>query len=276
MVKSYLKLLFMEIKDTQAVETLLKDLYSLTSMKVCLFDENMNEISFYPSKYGHFCSLLRSNKEEDSKCKECDRRAIEYVKKTKKPYLYICHAGLLESISPIIYNDEIVGYIGAGQVRTDDSLLKYNSKIDLIKEFEKIDFVSKEKATSIVNIIQACAGYEYLKNLMVLTNNKIEKSITMFIDSNIDKQINVEMLCDEFHVSRNELYRVFKLYFNTTPANYIKDKRINKACELLLNTTYPINKIADLVGIEDYNYFTKVFKKDKGVKPTSFRRNQTK
>jgi YesN/AraC family two-component response regulator len=52
----------------------------------------------------------------------------------------------------------------------------------------------------------------------------------------------------------------------------IRTSRIERARQLLQSDRQPIADIAEQVGIMDYNYFTKVFKKEFGVPPSVFRR----
>ena len=46
---------------------------------------------------------------------------------------------------------------------------------------------------------------------------------------------------------------------------------LQRAKELLTDTNIPIYQIANEVGIDDYNYFTKIFKKEIGITPKDFR-----
>ena len=52
--------------------------------------------------------------------------------------------------------------------------------------------------------------------------------------------------------------------------------RVKVACDLLRNTEDRVSDIATEVGIPDYNYFTKVFKKAMGVTPREYRKSMRK
>lgn len=54
---------------------------------------------------------------------------------------------------------------------------------------------------------------------------------------------------------------------------YVRRNRIRKAEKLLGESDKKIAEIAELVGFPDYNYFTKVFKKETGFTPREYRRN---
>ena len=54
---------------------------------------------------------------------------------------------------------------------------------------------------------------------------------------------------------------------------YISLSRINEAKRLLRSTDIPVNQIAVMVGINDYNYFSKFFRIRVGMSPLKYRKN---
>ena len=71
-------------------------------------------------------------------------------------------------------------------------------------------------------------------------------------------------------VSRSHLYRVFMGSVSQSPIDYLTNYRINEACYLLRNSQLSIAEIAVSVGFFDQFYFSRVFKKIKGVPPSKF------
>lgn len=266
----------MEIYNRKTLYSLLEDFNKLTEMKVSIFDAEENEVAFYPKKYTPFCELLRKDKEMDERCVHCDKKAFEYCKETKKRYSYICHAGLFECWSPIFYNDEIIGYIALGQNRITNGrplINKENSNFSkLLEMYNRLVPVDEEKVHSAIRVLEACTGYEYLKTVIGRINQKIDLEIERFIDERLNDVLSVDLLCDHFHLPRNEIYSIFDKYFKRTPAKYIKEKRINKACELLETTNLKVSNIGESVGLFDYNYFSKIFKNEIGCSPREYRK----
>ena len=58
-----------------------------------------------------------------------------------------------------------------------------------------------------------------------------------------------------------------------TPMHFILQKRICNAEALLLNTEYNINEIAQIVGYDNALYFSRIFKKIKGISPSEYHKN---
>lgn len=83
--------------------------------------------------------------------------------------------------------------------------------------------------------------------------------------------VSVYDLAFELSLSERQLYRLAKSLTGCTPAQLVKEVRLQKAYELLLGGT--IQKVADLarqVGFEDINYFARQFYDRFGKRPTDF------
>ncbi|MEG0492591.1 MAG: response regulator [Clostridia bacterium] len=85
-----------------------------------------------------------------------------------------------------------------------------------------------------------------------------------------NEELSVASLAQELKISASYLGTVFKNSEHVNLSAYITEYRIEKACELLKK---PFAKVADaalLVGYHDPLYFTKVFKKCKGITPSEY------
>ena len=98
------------------------------------------------------------------------------------------------------------------------------------------------------------------------------KQIKDFLDENFQKKIPLDMIADEFFISKYHMSREFKKTYGITIANYIIAKRITYAKELLRFTDMQIEEIGRLCGIEDNSYFNKVFRKFEGMTASEYRK----
>lgn len=270
----------METYNLQKMQELLHDFYYLTGIKICIYDSGENELCYYPEKLSAFCALLRGDKEMDGRCRQCDKRAFAECRRTHRQYVYTCHAGLLECISPIVCEKKIIGYIVIGQIKppgkTDFSAIahrlptKYRER--LAECFCALPDADIGKIDAAMRILDACTGYEYLKELVRSAERRIDLRIGGYIDDNLSGNLSVQQLCSRFRLSHSEIYALFREYFRTTPAEYIRERRLDKACRLLAGTSLPVGKIAAECGIPDYNYFSKIFRRTRGVSPRQYRK----
>lgn len=96
--------------------------------------------------------------------------------------------------------------------------------------------------------------------------------ILNYITENIyEKDLTAEKVANHFNFSRGYFSNTFKKNLNTTFKEYVNYERIKKATTLMVNTTYPIKGIADMVGFNDPLYFSKIFKKYRLVSPVEYR-----
>lgn len=267
-------------QEFEPLRHLLIDFYNLTGIKACIYDLDGNELCYYPTRLCHFCELLRQDSEMNARCLECDREAFHQCRTTASQYVYTCHAGLSECISPIFYEKRVVGFIMIGQIRPstplDFSLIKSSLLESLIpallKGYDALPRISEDKLHSAFRILDACAGYELLKILMKNDLRPIDTALEEYIEEHIAAPFTVAQLASHFHLAHGELYRIFKDYFSSTPAEYIKKRRLSHATKLLRTTSLPVREIAIHCGIADYNYFSKVFRSELGTTPTAYRK----
>ena len=178
----------------------------------------------------------------------------------------------MECFSPILYNEKIIGYIVIGQIRAESAPPLAEGEGGALRElYERLPRLEMDKINSAIHILDACAGYEYLKTLVSDYDERIDARIAAYIEENIAGDLSVSALCRKFRLSRSELYAAFREYFDASVADFVKERRLQKARLLLQQTHLPVNKIAGLCGIPDYNYFSKQFKRAFGLSPTELR-----
>ena len=87
------------------------------------------------------------------------------------------------------------------------------------------------------------------------------------------EDISIQELAHLCTMSVYHFCRVFKNVTGDTAISYINQLRINKASALLSTSTLPVAEIAAVAGFTDVCYFSRCFKKQKGVSPAVFQKN---
>lgn len=95
------------------------------------------------------------------------------------------------------------------------------------------------------------------------------------IELHLFSRLKLDELAKLCNLSLSSFKREFKKEFDDSPTNYINNRRLNKAKELLNITNLPINEIAYETGFQDSLYFTRLFKNKIGVPPTTYRKNNS-
>ena len=96
-----------------------------------------------------------------------------------------------------------------------------------------------------------------------------------YIQFNYSHDISIDDVAKSVGVSRSHLYRVFMLNVGKSPIDYLTEYRINEACKLLRAGSLSIAEVAVSVGFFDQFYFSRVFKRAKGVPPSKYLASQT-
>ncbi|MEM6884427.1 MAG: AraC family transcriptional regulator [Verrucomicrobiota bacterium] len=91
------------------------------------------------------------------------------------------------------------------------------------------------------------------------------------IHAQLNQNLYVEELARDLGVSHNHLTRQFKRSLGQTVIEYIQEKRMLRAKELLQNTTLPVKVIAHECGVFDPHVFNKMVRRYHGVPPRSLR-----
>jgi len=123
-----------------------------------------------------------------------------------------------------------------------------------------------------------------LQNIMILDYCDVVKKFSLknfnyavrkaieFIRISLYQDLSLDMISSSINTNPYELSRQFKKETGKTIIEYINKQRINEAIYIMENENISITSVAGMVGYNDINYFTKVFKKIKGITPSQYRK----
>ena len=97
------------------------------------------------------------------------------------------------------------------------------------------------------------------------------KELMVYIHEHYQEPISVEQLSKIAHISERACYRLFREHLHTTPVEYIRSFRLQKACQMLKETKESVTQIAYHCGFGSGSYFGKVFREVYGCSPWKFR-----
>ena len=92
-----------------------------------------------------------------------------------------------------------------------------------------------------------------------------------FIDANIQADISLDDIANKFFFSKSYIISCFKNEFGISPKQYIIQKKIETAKNMLLETDMSIKAIAEMLHFADSHHFSNTFKKQTGTAPIEFR-----
>ena len=268
--------------DFVKLSAMLRDFYNLTHIRITVFDESLREIASYPQAIAPICRFIRENPGAEAACHRCDRQACERARELRAPYVYRCHAGLTEAVSPVFVGDIIVAYAAfghlfcypdrdAGRAAILDACRPYAlDSAGLGRLIDELPGMEEDYILSAAHILDAVASYLYFDRMVTLKQQTLQVQIDAYISENFG--IDAQDICRRFHIGRTALYEFSRRNYGMGIAQHIRRLRIEHAKRLLL--TRPelnITQIAEACGYADYNYFITVFSRLTGTSPRRFR-----
>ena len=105
--------------------------------------------------------------------------------------------------------------------------------------------------------------------------NSLKEMIQDQLDTHMS--LSLQQASEELEINPAYLSREFSKYFdNLSFGDYMRKMRIQKAIELMDTTDYSLTEIAYLTGFSDQSHFNRIFKKQTGQNPSSYKKNSQK
>ena len=100
------------------------------------------------------------------------------------------------------------------------------------------------------------------------------RRVREYVEMHLGESINLDMLAAVAGLSVHHFAREFKQSAGVTPHNYLTQKRVERAQEMLAKTGLPLSEIAYATGFSDQGHMARHFRHMLGTTPGAFRRSQ--
>ncbi len=166
------------------------------------------------------------------------------------------------------------------QADTDLNISMIYKDTNYIKLFKDINdaYLSKAPlsgfkiAQLLIKLIYALASENIYASEEYQQHSKIHKA-ARYINVHYYKDIRINDLCEMTGYSPAHLRRLFIKIFGVSPNNYILDRKIEMAKELLSEPPEKtIDEISDMLGICSPSYFCRMFKSKVGLSPMEYKK----
>ncbi len=262
--------------DIDKIKAVISDFANITGLSIALVDVDLNILVTYAYNTPLFCEKLQKNPVGHQKCLDSDKCLFEKGATEKKFVSHVCHAGLTDSVMPIIKDGVVGGYVLFGRVREGDFFdeiypdfkwldADYES---LRKDYMQVACFNKSQIESISHL---CSKILFENAIEIELDKPLQLAVS-YIEKNLGGDLSVQSICQSCHVSKNTLYKQFREVYGCTVNNYILNRKVEKAKNLLLTTKKTVFEIGAEVGICDGAQFSRTFKKIVGVSPKEYRR----
>lgn len=190
------------------------------------------------------------------------------------------HPDIIKSI----YSNEVVDFLNTSQQKptpkkvANELIEKYISNLIIYLDNPSLidDELAVLKFKELILILLKSQHSDSVQSFFGELFNTQELAFKTIIENNIFNDISIEELAFICNKSMSSFKRAFKLCFNETPARYIKQRRLERAAQLIATTSENISHIAYDCGFIDPTTFSSVFSNQFGVSPSTYRTQNRK
>ena len=100
--------------------------------------------------------------------------------------------------------------------------------------------------------------------------------IKEYLDTNYSEHITLETLTGLTHMNKYYMAHSFTKFTGLSPIQYLNQRRLETACQLLRDTDFSVSDISSQTGFSSQSYFTQIFRKYYGITPIKYRQSHAK
>ena len=189
-----------------------------------------------PSGYTNFClDYTHSTEVGDKRCAKSHKRGGEEAARLGKPFVYECHAGLIDFAAPIILEGHLLGTMLGGQVLINKPV---NEKYEKIAKEIGVDQEGYLEAVNEINILDKERIEAAANVLFVVANNMSESAYHQR-----QLQASVDTLTDSLHQISATMQEL------AASATDVSDNQVKLNSEIknVDEVTNQINEVMDLI-----------------------------
>ena len=263
--------------DINKLEDAICDFNTATGISITLYDLEERPITLRGTSSGRYCDLVASTKEGARACARSNRSLISKCRESKQPVRHICGAGLLDIAIPLLHRGETVGFLMIGQIRKNEQLPECALKFPIDREelfdcYRGLPLYNDQMVESIINIATMLTKYIMFENMVKSQQKPSAVAIADYVESHFCEKLTVDTVARDMHMSVSGIYKCMHKSYGCTLSEYITEKRIEKAVNLLEEGELSIEAVAEAVGFTDAAYFSRRFKKLRGISPLKYRK----
>ncbi|MBQ8309777.1 MAG: PocR ligand-binding domain-containing protein, partial [Clostridia bacterium] len=228
------------------LERLLYDFYQISGMEVAIVDTKYRNLLSYRCPGKNFCGTVHKTSKCLDICIQSDREHLHAVEESKKPLTYICPFGIFEAIAPIMKNGSVIAYLFFAmgieeKAGCDEYPLKQLREISEAQDFAylrqciiEIPHYTRKTLEAYADLLLIMAEYIEKNDLMSDSVQTLGQLIQSYVEKNLQNKITLADLSWNLHCSTVTLTEHFKREFGITIMQYVTQKRMDTAQDLLL------------------------------------------
>lgn len=103
-----------------------------------------------------------------------------------------------------------------------------------------------------------------------IANNSLSELICEYMKENIYSSLTLKEMCLHFMIGKTQFCKIFRENTNQSPMEYYMNLKIKESKKLIREKNLSISQISDILGYSSIHNFSRAFKKEVGMSPTSY------
>ncbi len=218
-----------------------------------------------------FCSVIRENPISCKRCHKCDSLAGLEATRLNRPFIYLCHCGIVDVAVPIIVGNQYLGAMMFGQVRLAHGS---DAKVErLVNEISSFSGESEQAATDLKELYHRLPEMEYerIKNIADTLNAIVQYIVDKAVENRAEK-LSYEWKLRSLPGSMQDLpVEIAELYLpeendSTEEHLVLKNSPVYPAVlyvDAHLNELISMQEMAELCHLSR-SYFSRLFRQEVG------------
>lgn len=218
-----------------------------------------------------FCDCMKATPEGFQKCFKCRNTALKKAAEGQKACGGFCFNGIYEYCHPVVVEGTTAAVIFVGNILPAGMEPPSEEAAQLLDSFDRK--LTEDRCSRICLLLDRHIRLLLREYAGLRTGfDPLLTNIRNYIEESLYGDISVEQLAGTFGYSGKYLGKLFKKHTGKTVKEYINEKRLQKAAELLRKTDMPVADISARAGFNNVTYFNRLFKAAYGKTPREYRK----
>ncbi len=165
--------------------------------------------------------------------------------------------------------------LGVGMSKLSSDILIRNYIEGILFYFQNPNLVTEEililKLKEIILLLNQTNNAPAIRSILSNLFNPNTHSFKEIVKAHYYENISLEELATLNNQSLSTFKREFKKLYNSSPATYLREKKLEKSIKLLVSTDLRTTDIAYECGFSNVSHFSKTFKNKYGISPTIYK-----
>lgn len=263
------------------IQGILDDLAALLDVRVTFFSITGERLRRGKAMRNcEFCRLVQEDLGKLDCCLSLDQLKQSEAAEYHEVSLYRCHAGLYEGIAPICVHGKIAGFLMIGQFRLDEAKMpEWIDEVEneaqrdaLRKAYAELPSFSQSKMDGILGLFKTLIDYIAVRELAVVQDGRLRQEIDRYIEKNATGTILLPEMAKKMRCSVSTISQFLRKNYQTNFKDLVIEYRLKLAERFW--KAHPDASVAEAAyasGFSDQFYFSRVFRKRRGLPPGTFR-----